>query len=359
MLDPVDKRSQSVAPEGLYDAALDEADLWFAPSTDIDDLDTSPYAPLPRASGGEDRLADDWHTAEQRHASRLARVAQRLGALDDRLGRGPAGWSDRLAMIEASELSWFTGHRVGLEQLALWLVLRTGSVDVEDLSVSKTGWAYRRLAGGPGPENGLAEFLSRREVTGATVTLDDRIEGWRSVMAEARDLHPFTRACFGYWLWPMAGIGPVGERLEAAVIAARQSSGDCIMGCRFVPMALGGAIGLRAGGAPVRRLKLWLDGMEAGIAAAMRELDLLERWQGIAESRTADLSGRTPPELIGLMQQHVVMCAPMAEKLTGASRAAVQRNLVLFEKRGLLREVTGQGRWRFWRMAFGAGAEER
>jgi Fe2+ or Zn2+ uptake regulation protein len=39
----------------------------------------------------------------------------------------------------------------------------------------------------------------------------------------------------------------------------------------------------------------------------------------------------------------------MAEALTGASRAAVQRNLAWMETRGLIRELTGQGRYRMWR----------
>ena len=39
----------------------------------------------------------------------------------------------------------------------------------------------------------------------------------------------------------------------------------------------------------------------------------------------------------------------MAERLTGASRAAVQRNLAWMEARDLIREVTGQGRYRMWR----------
>jgi hypothetical protein len=41
----------------------------------------------------------------------------------------------------------------------------------------------------------------------------------------------------------------------------------------------------------------------------------------------------------------------MAEALTGASRAAVQRNFAWMEARGLIREVTGQGRFRMWRAA--------
>ena len=41
----------------------------------------------------------------------------------------------------------------------------------------------------------------------------------------------------------------------------------------------------------------------------------------------------------------------MAEAMTGSSRAAVQRNLNWMEERGLIREVTGQGRYRMWRIA--------
>jgi len=41
---------------------------------------------------------------------------------------------------------------------------------------------------------------------------------------------------------------------------------------------------------------------------------------------------------------------PMAEAITGASRAAVQRNLAWMETKDLVREVTGQGRFRMWRM---------
>lgn len=39
-------------------------------------------------------------------------VAGRLGALDDRLRRGPEGWRQRLALIEAADLSWFVGDRI-------------------------------------------------------------------------------------------------------------------------------------------------------------------------------------------------------------------------------------------------------
>jgi Fe2+ or Zn2+ uptake regulation protein len=39
---------------------------------------------------------------------------------------------------------------------------------------------------------------------------------------------------------------------------------------------------------------------------------------------------------------------PQAVSETGASRAAVQRNLDILLTRGLVREVTGHGRFRVW-----------
>jgi Fe2+ or Zn2+ uptake regulation protein len=41
----------------------------------------------------------------------------------------------------------------------------------------------------------------------------------------------------------------------------------------------------------------------------------------------------------------------MAEAHVGASRAAVQRNLDLMAARGVIREITGQGRYRIWTAA--------
>ena len=60
------------------------------------------------------------------------------------------------------------------------------------------------------------------------------------------------------------------------------------------------------------------------------------------------LSGKTPPALRAVLGEWPLVSAPMAEALTAASRAAVQRNLGWMEGRGLIREVTGQGRYRMW-----------
>ena len=91
--------------------------------------------------------------------------------------------------------------------------------------------------------------------------------------------------------------------------------------------------------------------MESGIFAALRHLEQVEAWTARAETAMAGLSGRTPARLRAVLAERPILSAPMAETLTGASRAAVQRNLAWMEARGLVQEITGQGRFRFWRAA--------
>jgi Fic family protein len=89
--------------------------------------------------------------------------------------------------------------------------------------------------------------------------------------------------------------------------------------------------------------------MEKACLTAMRHLDDIEAWTARAETEMSSLSGKTPPALRSVLTEWPLVSAPMAEALTGASRAAIQRNFAWMEARGLIREVTGQGRFRMWR----------
>ena len=65
-------------------------DLWFLPGPFEEEPDD--LRPGPRAEPPDSAVIEDWAKAEGVHAALLARVAGRLGALDDRLLRGPEGW---------------------------------------------------------------------------------------------------------------------------------------------------------------------------------------------------------------------------------------------------------------------------
>lgn len=328
---------------------VSEQDLWFLPGPMEEEPDYLPPGPL--AEPREAAVVDDWIQAEASCAARLARVAGRLGALDDRLRRGPEGWRHRLALIEAADLSWFVGDRVGSDRLALWMSMQLSGVQEDIGALARAAWAVRRLTGGPVPEADLPSFLDRRDpenVSDDAEPFVDRAGGWLDLMGAAADLHPISRSCMGFHLWNLAGLGQQGDRMEAAVTAGRIAVGEG-KGAAFAPMAMGGAGGLRASGLPAERLVRWLDGMENAILTATRHLDDIEAWSARAEIVMGPLSGRTSRALRVVLNEWPLLSARMAETLTGASRAAVQRNLAWMETRGLIREVTGQGRYRMWR----------
>lgn len=337
-------------PGGLEEAEpVSEHELWFLPGPMEEEADYS--IPGPRAEPGETSIVADWAKAEAGCAARLARVAGRLGALDDRLSRSAEGWRHRLALIEAAELSWFVGDRIGLDRLALWISLRLSGVHDDVGALAHVGWAVRRLTSGPGPEADLSAFLDRRDsekIAADAEPFADRAGGWLDLMRAARELHPITRACMGFHLWSLAGLGQHGDRMEAAVTAGRIAAAE-EKGAVFAPLAMGGAGGLRASGQPAEKFARWLDGMDSACLAAMHHLDGIEDWSARAKTVMMALSGRTPPALREVLTEWPLVSAPMAESLTGASRAAVQRNLAWMEKGGLIREVTGQGRFRMWR----------
>jgi len=328
-----------------------EDDLWFLPGPMEEEPDYLP--PGPRAEQREAEVLDDWRKAEASHAARLARVAGRVGALDDRLKRCPDGWRHRLALIEAADLSWFAGDRIGPDRIAIWISMRLSGVQEDPAALARVGWAVRRLTGGPGPEVDLSAFLDRRDPENMVDDAEpfaDRAGGWLNLMAQAAELHPITRACAGYHLWSLAGLGQQGDQMEAAVTAARIAASEG-KGAVFAPLAMGGAGGLRAGGPPADRLARWLEGMETACLTAMRHLDDVEAWSARAEAEMTPLSGKTPRALRAVLTEWPLVSAPMGEVLTKASRAAVQRNLAWMEARGLIREVTGQGRFKIWAAA--------
>lgn len=201
--------------------------------------------PGPRAEPREAEVLDDWRKAEAGNAARLARVAGRIGALDDRLKRGPEGWRHRLALIEAADLSWIVGDRIGPDRLALWNSMRLSGVQDDTAALARVGWAVRRLTGGPSPEVDLSAFLDRRDPESLGRDAEpfaDRADGWLDLMEQAADLHPITRSCLGFHVWSLAGLGQHGDQMEAAVTAARIAASEG-RGAFFVPMAMGGAGG--------------------------------------------------------------------------------------------------------------------
>ena len=163
----------------------------------------------------------------------------------------------RLALMEAADLSWFVGDRIGPDRLALWISMRLSGVQDDTAALARVGWAVRRLTGGPGPEVDLSAFLDRRDpenMADEAEPFADRAGGWLDLMAQAADLHPITRACMGFHLWNLAGLGQQGDRMEAAASAARIAASE----------------GPNSNGGP--SLRLWLYAEQGGCVPVAHQL---------------------------------------------------------------------------------------
>lgn len=339
---------------GPFDPDPEVADPWFLPaedsSADPGEGQAAPARPLFDVAA--------WRAAQAELAAPLADLAALFGALDERLRGGPAGWRHRLALMEVVDLGWWTADRIAMDRLALWVGLRVGATGEDAPALLRAGWAARRLMEGPAPDQeswlaGLQAFLGRPgqgEAPDALAYLAD-------LMSDTDALHPVTQAALLFHGWRMLGQGADEPALlgraatvdvEAAILAGRHGAKTGRGAALFLPLALTGPGALRASGSAAKRLDAWIAGAAQATLAALLHLDRLQDWETRAMLATRDLSGRTPPALISALAAWPMLSAVLAEELTGASRAAVQRNLDVLAGRSLIREVTGQGRFRVW-----------
>lgn len=348
-----DEDEPFAGPRSIYDVdPPEDEDLWFLPP----DSDPAAEDLLPPGPRADQRLLfdpRDWRAAQAAVAQDLAELTLTFGALDERLRAGPAGWTHRLALMDVSDLGWWTGDRISVDRLALWTGLRIGATGDDVQALFRAGWAVRRLTSGAGPsdggwQHGLAAFLDR--MAQGIDEVPEAVADLAEVMDSAADLHPVTQSAIAFHAWRALSQG-MGQDTEAAVIAARHAATMGRGGALFMPLALSGPGALRGAGAPGDKLGAWVRGAGQAVLAALLHLDRVSAWESRARAATDDLSGRTPPVLIDVLAAWPMVSAPLAEQLTQASRAAVQRNLDKFTSRGLIREVTGQGRYRVWAAA--------
>lgn len=316
-------------------------DPWFLPPDPNDMEETIALPPAKKGASLVDVAG--WRAGEAALAGELTELAFDFGRLSERVEVAGKGAVRRLALEEAAALGWWTGDRVGADRLALWTSYRIGAAQEDGGGLIRTAWAARRLAvpGGQGPAALIA------------ATLDDQGRADTGLITDvAAELDPLancsavTRGAALFHLWRSLDERPDHLRdLEAVVLGARMAAQGALP---FLPLARTGFGALTASGSSEERLASWVRGAQRAVLAALMALDRLTRWRAKAEAETADLSGRTPARLIAALATHPMLAAPQAEAETGASRAAVQRNLDVLQSRDLIREVTGQGRFRVW-----------
>jgi hypothetical protein len=136
--------------------------------------------------------------------------------------------------------------------------------------------------------------------------------------------------------------------VEPAVAAMRIAGRAGRGGAPFAPLARRRTPG---GERLVERLHGFYADLAAGCAEALIALERMQAWRVRADDAIADLSGRTPRRLVALLAARFAVSAQDAAEAGGVSVSAAHRNLALFEARGIIREITGQGRFRMWAAA--------
>ncbi len=358
--DTENKQDEEASPWSIH--APDpppEEDLWFLPAPPEDVAPTD----MPWQIADREVSVDpgQWQAGEAAQYRGLVSAVQAVARFGERLAQAPDGLGARFALGSVSAVLRTEGGWISPEQIALYRALRVATDDAAR-DLARASWAVHRLtgraAGPPDPQEGLHAFLGRNIVpdpqdlpgverpTGPELAaLSDR---WTAGVAALQGCHPLTRAGFAFALWRGLGVTPFDELLEPSVMAMLVGSHGL---APFLPLSAGWRFdrpAASARGGAGARLAVFYGAVQSGALKALTELQRLSDWQMRARQRTADLSGRTPPLMIDVFLRLPVLSAELMAQTIGCSRPSARRNLAQFEARGLIREVTGQSRYRFW-----------
>lgn len=354
--DPSDDYEDGVSPPSIYETEpTPEEDLWFLPGPPEDFAPGE--SPLTFVQRQKTIAPEDWLKAERAEYRGLVRAAEALARFGARLAALPSDVVERIALQSVTAILRGEGVWLKADQIALFRALRVSSKD-ETRDLERASWAVRRLMSmrtDQWIDDGLRGFLGRQAVNELQeLPNEDRALGeeldtagrdWAGQLRSMGSLHPLTRAAGALFAWRRLQITAPEEALEPMVAAILIASGGH---APFLPVPEG------SGGAPVRGsipaeiLRSFYQMAEQGSLAALMEVERLLTWREKAIEATADLSGRTPPIMIETALRFPVFSAELAARLADCAPMSARRNLKLFEERGLLKEVTGQSRYRFW-----------
>lgn len=292
-----------------------------------------------------------------------------VARLDERLLAQPSarreGSRRHLALLEITDLVWAEGHRLRPERLALVDLQRIGRMGEDAGVLGRARSALRRALAPPrtlSDPKAVATALGHRAVAEDGVDdmpdtirellpemARDRADGWLSAV-EDLDVHPLVRAGFGFQLWLR---GARYAFLEPATLAGHLALAPACAGAdpglTFLPIALGRpATALQHGGTAEASLAAWLEAVAGAASAGRARLSALSDWRERTAKAIRGMQGRGAPSLADLFLTRPVLSAPVVVAELGLTGTRSRDLLSAFERRGLVREMTGQGRFRYW-----------
>lgn len=280
----------------------------------------------------------------------IVRLDERLRSLPESLRRTA---NRRLALRQAAAFAWACGTPVAPERLALEALGAAGRADAAALAAARAGWAARRLAA---DRWRLRDAVGDRRSTEGRADEDRLATGldpeaaraWLSTVGRLGALQPVTRAVAAERLLRQAAVTSGGGPLRAAVAAAKLAARAGTGALGFAPTP------------PRRRVRGaddadWLAAACAdfadGAGTALAHVDDFLAWRARALAASADLAGPSPSLLIGALSDRIAVTSRDAARAAGVSGPSARRGLRALEACGLVREITGQTRYRIWTAA--------
>ncbi|QFU00012.1 hypothetical protein FIU85_22005 (plasmid) [Roseovarius sp. THAF8] len=346
---------EDLGPPSIYDGDdPDQQNLWFLPPGPEDDVD-------PESKKSFIFYHNDWREAERNLSGSLADATYMSGCLDERIRLNPA-MHDRIARIEAVELAWLAGYRLGHDALHKHLVLADYQHERDQEAVVETRWAHSRYMSPLHPLNDdIRDVLGRHAVEEGTDeelirqtggrTFDDLYEEWKEYIEDAEGLHRFTLGALAFFSWQSIQVSGDSDFMEAAVVsqklcAPRGRRG----GLGFVPLALGGHGAFMRAGTIEQRLATWYRLVENACHRALLNLNAVELFK--QKSEEVEFKQTATYQCISkAFVDYPILNIETLLKTSGTGKDAALKYIDLLEEAGLIAEITGQKRYRFWRIS--------
>lgn len=292
----------------------------------------------------------------------VTEAAEALTRLESRLIYDPdvEGAAERMAQDEAGDAMWLTGDAGARDRLALYAQGVRAAVDERD---QLAHWALRRLLSPGDPSTlsvpALRDFLGRARpgLTDSLVEeshdlfprptgseLDDGLTQWLEIAARLQEHHRLVRAAILYRAWRWLNLSGAEDAVTPMVVAARIAGGTELS---FAPFA-GAARRMRTfvvRGSEADRLYAMVRAFTEGARQASLTLEQLAAWR-LRAMRNA--TTKAMKAIVDATARHPVASTNAIADATGMTPQAVNKAARTLHGDGLIREATGQSRFRLW-----------
>ena len=343
-------------PASIYDGDDDsEDDLWFLPPDEEDEPPVADFIFHHK----------DWASAEGYIANdgkihiphELADAVYQFGVLNERVNRLPF-LKDFIVRKETHDLLWHTGTRIGEDRLNRVIALSASMVADDTLEVSKAVWAARTYSSTLMPlRDDIRDILGRQRAEKSSSLVhrplgsdfDDLFEEWEEYIAGGNTLHPFTRAALAYFSWQAIEVSGSDE-LDAAIVSQKlavlpKEIFKSTLG--FLPLSMGGRDALKRGGSIEERLSRWYRSAAMACSRALLETNRVLDFQKKASSHH---KSKSFDAVLDVLVRNPIVSVDMVTNDGKTTKSTAHRYLVELENAGLLKEITHQKRFKFWKI---------